>query len=77
MLDGVFIGATGAREMRNTVVLAVAIYAGVIWVFVPLYGNPALWGALMVLNVLRAVFLGALYPRLEARVASAGGAAPS
>jgi multidrug resistance protein, MATE family len=77
MLDGVFIGATGAREMRNTVVLAVAIYAGVIWAFVPLYGNPALWGALMVLNVLRAVFLGALYPRLEARVASAGGAAPS
>jgi MATE family multidrug resistance protein len=77
MLDGVFIGATGAREMRNTVVLAVAIYAGVIWVFVPLYGNPALWSALMVLNVLRAVFLGALYPRLEQRVAGIGGAAPS
>ena len=55
--------------MRNTVVLAVAIYALVIWVFVPDYGNPALWSALMLLNLLRAVFLGALYPRLERRVA--------
>lgn len=69
MLDGIFIGATGTREMRNTVVLAVAIYAGVIWAFVPGYGNPALWAALMLLNVLRAVFLGALYPGLERRVA--------
>lgn len=77
MLDGIFIGATGVREMRNTVLLAVAIYAIVIWALVPIYGNPALWGALMVLNVLRAVMLGALYPRLEARVAKAGGAAPS
>jgi MATE family multidrug resistance protein len=76
MLDGIFIGATGTREMRNTVILAVAIYGAVIWAFVPAFGNPALWGALMVLNVLRAVFLGALYPRLEART-KAGGAAPS
>lgn len=69
MLDGIFIGATGTREMRNTVVLAVAIYAGAIWAFVPSYGNPALWFALMLLNILRAVFLGVLYPRLERRVA--------
>ncbi|SUZ32255.1 DNA damage-inducible protein F [Roseibaca ekhonensis] len=69
MLDGIFIGATGTREMRNTVVLAVAIYALAIWAFVPVYGNPALWSALMLLNLLRAVFLGALYPRLERRVA--------
>ncbi|MCL1628468.1 MATE family efflux transporter [Roseibaca sp. V10] len=69
MLDGIFIGATGTREMRNTVVLAVVIYALAIWVFVPEYGNPALWSALMLLNLLRAVFLGALYPRLERRVA--------
>lgn len=78
MLDGVFIGATGSREMRNTMLLSVAIYAGVIWVFVPIYGNTALWGALIVLNVSRGVLLAALYPRLERRVAQAqGGAAPS
>jgi MATE family multidrug resistance protein len=72
MLDGIFIGATGTREMRNTVVLAVAIYAVVIWVFVPGHGNPALWSALMLLNILRAVFLFALYPRLERRVVAGG-----
>ncbi|TVS02746.1 MAG: MATE family efflux transporter [Rhodobacteraceae bacterium] len=71
MLDGIFIGATGTREMRNTVVLAVLIYGLTIWAFVPSYGNPALWSALMLLNVLRGVFLGVLYPRLERRVAAA------
>ncbi len=71
MLDGIFIGATGTREMRNTVILAVAIYALAIWVFVPIYGNMALWGALILLNVLRGLFLGVLYPRLERRVEAA------
>ncbi|MGL4413937.1 MATE family efflux transporter [Roseinatronobacter monicus] len=68
MLDGIFIGATGTREMRNTVILAVAIYGLVIWLTVPIFGNHALWTALILLNVLRGVFLGALYPRLERRV---------
>ncbi len=69
MLDGIFIGATGTREMRNTVALAVAIYALILWLAVPIWGNPALWVALIVLNLLRGVFLALLYPRLEARVA--------
>jgi len=68
MLDGIFIGATGTREMRNSVVLAVAIYAVIIWWAVPVWGNHALWVALMVLNILRGVFLAALYPRLERRL---------
>lgn len=72
MLDGIFIGATGTREMRNTVILAVAIYGALIWAFVPQHGNAALWSALIVLNLLRGVFLGGLYPRLERRVAAAG-----
>ncbi len=69
MLDGIFIGATGTREMRNTVALAVAVYALILLVFVPVWGNMALWGALIVLNLLRGVLLGLLYPHLEARVA--------
>ncbi|TVP73911.1 MAG: MATE family efflux transporter [Rhodobacteraceae bacterium] len=70
MLDGIFIGATGTREMRNTVALAVAIYAVIVWLTVPIWGNPALWSALIVLNLLRGVLLGLLYPRLEARVST-------
>ncbi|MCC5956055.1 MAG: MATE family efflux transporter [Natronohydrobacter sp.] len=69
MLDGIFIGATGTREMRNTVALAVAIYGVFLWLAVPVWGNAALWSGLMLLNVLRGVFLGVLYPRLERRVA--------
>ena len=68
MLDGIFIGATGTREMRNTVILAVAIYGLIIWWAVPIWGNQALWTALIVLNLLRGVFLGLLYPRLERRI---------
>lgn len=69
MLDGIFIGATGTREMRNTVTLAVAIYAVILWQAVPVWGNPALWSALIALNLMRGVFLGMLYPQLERRVA--------
>jgi MATE family multidrug resistance protein len=69
MLDGIFIGATGTREMRNTVLLAVAIYGVFLWLAVPVWGNAALWSGLMLLNVLRGVLLGALYPQLERRVA--------
>lgn len=71
MLDGIFIGATGTREMRNTVILSVAIYFAVIWALVPVYGNVALWSAFALLNVLRGVFLWLFYPGLERRVAAA------
>ncbi len=69
MLDGIFIGATGTREMRNTVVASVAIYGLALWAFVPAHGNIALWGAFILLNVLRGLLLWAYYPRLERRVA--------
>ena len=75
MLDGIFIGATGTREMRNTVILAVTIYALILWLAVPLWGNQALWLALIVLNLLRGVFLGVLYPRLERRISEGMSAA--
>ncbi len=71
MLDGIFIGATGTREMRNTVVLAVALYAGFLWLAVPIWGNAGLWSGLVLLNVARGVFLAILYPGLERRVAAA------
>lgn len=72
MLDGIFIGATGTREMRNSAVLAVAIYGAFLWLAVPAFGNAALWSGLILLNLLRGLFLGLLYPRLERRVASGG-----
>jgi MATE family multidrug resistance protein len=69
MLDGIFIGATETRAMRNAMLLSVAIYAGAVAVLVPAFGNHGLWAALMVLNVVRGLTLGVLYPRVERRVA--------
>lgn len=67
MLDGIFIGATETRAMRNAALLSVAIYAGAVALLVPRFGNDGLWAALMVLNAARGVTLGLRYPALEAR----------
>lgn len=67
MFDGIFIGATLTREMRNAMVPAVALYAAAVAVLVPAFGNHGLWAALMVLNAARGVTMAVLYPRAEAR----------
>ncbi|MEZ5538302.1 MAG: MATE family efflux transporter [Thiolinea sp.] len=67
-LDGVFIGVTHTRDMRNTVFLALVIYVGLVLLLVPVWGNHALWGCLLLFLVLRGMFLGALYPKLLAEI---------
>ena len=67
MLDGIFIGATETRAMRNAALFSVSVYALAIAVLLPAFGNHGLWAALMVLNVTRGVTLALRYPRLEAR----------
>nr|WP_232897193.1 MATE family efflux transporter [Pontibaca salina] len=65
MLDGIFIGATRTRDMRNMAVLSVLAYALAVLALVPLFGNHGLWGALLLSYVLRAITLGLRYPALE------------
>ncbi|WP_371153544.1 MATE family efflux transporter [Jannaschia sp. 2305UL9-9] len=66
MLDGVFIGATRTRDMRNMMVISFVTYFVAVTLLVPQYGNDGLWMALLVSFVTRAVTLGARYPALEA-----------
>jgi MATE family multidrug resistance protein len=66
MFDGIFIGATCTREMRNSVAVSVLVFAGLVMALVPLIGNHGLWAALMVLNALRGLTLWRLYPRVDA-----------
>jgi MATE family multidrug resistance protein len=66
MLDGIFIGATRTREMRDAMLVATGIYFAAMAVLVPVWGNHGLWAALMVLNLARGVTLGLRYPKLEA-----------
>ena len=68
MLDGIFIGATRTRQMRDAMLIATGIYFAALALLVPVWGNHGLWAALMVLNVARAVTLGLRYPKLEAAV---------
>lgn len=65
ILDGIFIGATRGRDMRNMMLLSAAIYFAAAFGFMALWGNHGLWAALMVSYIARAVTLGARYPALE------------
>ncbi len=77
MLDGIYIGATWTRPMRNAMVQSVAAFAVAVMVLPPVLGAHGLWAALMVLNALRGITLGWRYPRLEASVDwAARGSAP-
>ena len=69
MLDGIFIGATETRAMRNAMILSGAAYACAVALLLPPFGNHGLWASLMILNVTRGVTLAPRYPALEARAA--------
>ena len=63
-LDGIFIGATRTREMRNASLLATLVYLLAWWWLAPLFGNTGLWWAFLVYVCTRALALAAYYPRL-------------
>ncbi|MCI0510922.1 MATE family multidrug resistance protein [Chromohalobacter marismortui] len=60
LLDGVFIGATATREMRDTILLALAVYLPVWWLTQPL-GNHGLWLAFTAFTLVRSASLAAVY----------------
>ena len=66
MLDGIFIGATLTREMRNAMFLSVGVFVAAVLVLPSVWGNHGLWAALMILNLTRGVTMFRLYPRAEA-----------
>lgn len=66
LLDGLFIGATRAREMRNAMLLSVAV-ALPLALAMRGFGNHGLWWAFLGFMVLRAVTLGWLGWRLQQR----------
>lgn len=57
LLDGLFIGATRGREMRNSMLLAGVGYLLTVWLAVPVWGNHGLWLALLMFLLLRGVSL--------------------
>ncbi len=67
MLDGIFIGATATRDMRNMMLISFVIYCVALLGFLPGLGNHGLWLALLASFVARGITLGLRYPALEAR----------
>lgn len=67
-LDGVFLGATRTREMRNGMLMALGVFLVAVHTLVPIFGNHGLWLALMVYMVARAGALAAYYPRIVRQI---------
>ena len=61
--DGVFIGATASRAMRNAMLGCPTVFFLAYLVFYPLFQNHGLWLALTLFMVARSVSLTLLAPR--------------
>jgi MATE family multidrug resistance protein len=61
--DGIFIGATWARDMRNLMLAALATYFAVWWLLQS-HGNTGLWIAILVFFLARGAYQAARYPSL-------------
>jgi MATE family, multidrug efflux pump len=62
-MDGVFIGATWSRDMRNMMVLSLALFIAGAHFMGQAYGNHGLWAALNIFLASRGLFLMAVLPR--------------
>ena len=60
--DGIFLGATASKALRNSVILSTLLFLSAIYLLIP-FGNHGLWGALTVLLVARGISLTALAPK--------------
>jgi MATE family multidrug resistance protein len=69
LLDGVFIGATCTREMRNAMVISLVIYLGAWYFATPYFANHGLWLSLHIYFIARALTLVIYLPRVRERTA--------
>ena len=68
-LDGVFIGATRTRPMRNAGVASLAVFLLCAWPAAAAWGNHGLWAAFVVFVVARALALLPYYRQLDRSLA--------
>jgi MATE family multidrug resistance protein len=64
-LDGIFIGATRTRDMRNMMILSLAVFLAAWAALTPAFGNHGLWASMIVFFVIRGISLALYYPSLE------------
>ena len=61
--DGIFIGATWARDMRNLMMLSLLVFFAA-WFSLKSFGNAGLWGAMLVFYAARGGLQALRYPSL-------------
>ena len=64
-LDGIFIGTSRTREMRNASLLSAALFIGSSSLLVPQYGIRALWLTFIAYVIIRSFTLAISYPALR------------
>ena len=64
-MDGIFIGTTQTRAMRDAGLLAVLIYVGVHYLLEPRFGGVGLWAAFLIYYMARALTLALFYPAIK------------
>lgn len=70
-LDGIFIGATRTADMRNAMLVSLAVLLVGCWLLIPPLGNHGLWLAFTIFAAARGITLAVYYPRLERSVEAA------
>lgn len=66
-MDGIYIGATWSRQMRNLMLISLAIYFAAWAILQPMLGNHGLWIALLIFQSARSIAFRLLLPRLVER----------
>lgn len=64
--DGIFIGATRTKDMRDMMLVSFAAYLAALAIFVPPFANHGVWAAHVVFFIIRAVTLRWRYPGVAA-----------
>ena len=67
-MDGVYIGATWSVDMRNMMLLSLAVFIAAGYGLTPVFGNHGLWFALNLFLGLRGLTLLAILPSRARRV---------
>ena len=66
--DGIFVGASQTTELRNAMIVSVAIYIVVSFFLIASFGNTGLWLSLCLFFIARALTLFVYMPRIYARI---------
>ena len=63
--DGIFIGATHTRGMLFSAAIAAVVFFTVAYKMMPLYGNQALWFAMILFLAVRGIIQTFIRPRMR------------